>query len=79
MIGMKGDMAGAACVVGLMHALAARKAKDFAESDRLRDALRFDRARVQTGKISRHNLLGFNNATNAATLQKLLISTPEPT
>ena len=24
---MKGDMAGAACVVGLMHALAARKAK----------------------------------------------------
>ena len=25
---MKGDMAGAACVVGLMHALAARKAKD---------------------------------------------------
>ncbi|HYS46236.1 MAG TPA: M17 family peptidase N-terminal domain-containing protein, partial [Rhizomicrobium sp.] len=27
MQGMKGDMAGAACVVGLMHALAARKAK----------------------------------------------------
>jgi leucyl aminopeptidase len=24
---MKGDMAGAACVVGLMHALASRKAK----------------------------------------------------
>jgi len=24
---MKGDMAGAACVVGLMHALAARKAR----------------------------------------------------
>ena len=34
---MKGDMAGAACVVGLMHALASRKAK--VERDRRRSAL----------------------------------------
>ncbi len=44
---MKGDMAGAACVVGLLHALAARKAKV--------DAIGGDRARREHAGRSRRN------------------------